>query len=124
MRRVLLLLTGLFVIAIGAVLLIAPQTYLSLYVVAYDPGMDFAARRFAPAVLGLGVLLCLARSLPDGQFLTSLCAICGLAFLGVAVTGGHAWLSGQAKDTILVAAAIECVIAVLFLATAAKGARA
>ncbi|WP_439524654.1 hypothetical protein [Marivita sp.] len=112
--------TGLFLILVGAVLLLDPQSYLGLYATSYDPGMDFPARRFSPAVLALGVVLILARTLERGPFLTSLCLISGLAFLGVAATGVHAWTSGTARPAILAAATIEVVIASLYLLVARR----
>jgi hypothetical protein len=115
MHRWLLLATGVFVLLIGAVLLVAPQSYFQLYATDYGSGMDFPARRFSPAVLALGVVLILARSLHPGPFLASLCLICALAFLGVAATGLLAWSQGIARPSILGAASIEVVIAALFL---------
>lgn len=115
MHRGLLLATGVFVLLIGAVLLVAPQAYFQLYATDYGSGMDFPARRFSPAVLALGAVLILARSLQPGPFLASLCLICALAFLGVAGTGLLAWSQGIARPSILGAAAIEVVIAALFL---------
>ena len=115
MHRGLLLATGVFVLLIGAVLLVAPQSYFQLYATDYVSGMDFPARRFSPAVLALGAVLILARSLQPGPFLASLCLICALAFLGVAGTGLLAWSQGIARPSILGAAAIEVVIAALFL---------
>ncbi|MFP7675189.1 hypothetical protein ACG74X_17710 [Marivita sp. S0852] len=120
MLRLLLLATGLFVSAIGVVLLIRPDSYIALYVLSYDPGMTFAARRLAPAIIGLGGVLLLARTLPKGRFLSGLCLICGCAFLGVAATGVHAWLTDLAKPAILVAAGIEGTIAAAFLTAAAQ----
>lgn len=118
MRRVLFLATGVFVILIGAVLLVAPEIYIRLYIVEYAPGMDFAARRFAPALVGLGALLLFARDLPSGRFLTALCAITGVVFWGVAATGLHAWSTDVAKPSILVAAAVEVILGALFLRVA------
>ncbi|WP_299785397.1 hypothetical protein [uncultured Marivita sp.] len=115
MHRGLLLATGVFVLLIGAVLLVAPQAYFQLYATDYVSGMDFPARRFSPAVLALGAVLILARSLQPGPFLANLCLICALAFLGVAGTGFLAWSQGIARPSILGAAAIEVVIAAHFL---------
>lgn len=116
-HRIVLLLTAAFVILIGAILLIAPEVYLQLYAADYLPGMDFGVRRFAPAVLGLGALLFLARDLPVGRFLVSLCLLTGLVFWGVAGTGLHAYLTGAARHTIMIAAAVEIVIGAVFLTT-------
>lgn len=115
MHRWLFLATGGFVVLIGLVLLVAPQSYFQLYATQYDPGMDFPARRFSPAVLALGVVLIVARALEAGRFLATLSLICALAFLGVAATGLHAWSTDIARPAILGAAVIEAVIAALFI---------
>lgn len=115
MHRVAFLVVGGFVVCVGLVLLLAPDTYFKLYAVAYVPGMDFPARRFAPAVMALGALLLVARRLESGPFLATLCLICALAFLGVAATGVQAWHSNVARPAILGAAALEVVIALVFL---------
>lgn len=116
-HRIWLLLTGLFVIGIGLWLLLAPVSYVRLYVTEYAPGMDFAARRFGPAVLGMGVLLILARNLATCRFLSALCVVTGLVFWGVALTGMHAFVTDTARASILVAVGIEIVIGAIMLAT-------
>ena len=116
MQRWLFLATGCFVSFVGLVLLLAPHSYFQLYATQYDPGMDLPARRFAPAVVALWVVLIMARSRSPGRFLASLSLICALAFLGVAATGLLAWSSGVARPTILWAAVVEGSIAVLFFA--------
>lgn len=115
MQRALFLAVGGFVIVVGLVLLVAPSSYFQLYATSYEPGMDFPARRFSPAVLALGVVLVSARRLAPGPFLATLCLIGALAFLGVAATGITAWQTGIARPAILGAAAIEIAIAGVFL---------
>ncbi|WP_292288781.1 hypothetical protein [Marivita sp.] len=116
MHRRLFLLTGGFLIAVGLVLLFAPQAYVSLYAVDYAAGMDFPARRFAPVVLAMGTVLVLARTHASERFLLDLSLIAAAAFLAVAATGLHAWLTGVARPTILAAAAVEALLATAFLA--------
>lgn len=116
MHRGLFLLTGGFLIAVGLVLLVAPQAYVSLYAVDYAAGMDFPTRRFAPAVLAMGAVLVLARARAPEPLLQELSLIAAAAFLAVAATGLHAWLTGVARPTILAAAAIEALLATVFLA--------
>ena len=113
--RVVFLATGLLLVLIGLVLLVDPESYFRLYATSYDPAMAFPARRFSSAVIALGVLLIVARTLPHKPFLRTLCLLTALAFLGVAGTGVQAWVSGTARPLILAAAAVEVVIAVLFL---------
>lgn len=109
------LVVGAFVCLVGLVLIVAPDAYFQLYATHYVPGMDFPARRFAPAVLALGAVLLVARSLEPGPFAAVLCLITAFAFLGVAGTGLLAWWDGIARAAILWAAALESAIAVLFL---------
>ncbi len=73
MHRAAFLGVGGFVVCIGLVLLVAPDSYFQLYATTYVPGMDLPARRFAPAVVALGVVLICARELEPGRFLRMLC---------------------------------------------------
>ena len=114
-HRVLLVLTGVFVFLIGALLLISPESYLQVYATDYVAGMDFPARRFSAALLGLGVLLILARDLPPGSFLVALCGVTGVVFWIVAGTGVSAWMTGVAKPAILIAVLVEVILGALFL---------
>lgn len=115
MHRALFATVGVFVGVIGLILLLIPGSYIEVYAVAYDPNMTFAARRFAPALIGLAAILLLARTLPTGPFLSTLCLISAIVFLLVATTGVNAWATGVAKPAILYAAALEVAIAALFL---------
>ncbi|OSQ51259.1 hypothetical protein [Marivita geojedonensis] len=124
MVRALLLATGLFVALIGALLMVAPQAYFQFYATEYVSGMDFPARRFSPALLALGALLIMARSLESGPFLSRLCLLTGLAFLAVAATGVHDWASGIARPAILGAAGLEVAVGVVFLWSAHRMKRA
>ncbi|MBO6884159.1 MAG: hypothetical protein JJ869_11340 [Marivita sp.] len=115
MHRTPFLVVGSFVALIGLVLLVAPGSYFQLYAIDYVPGMDFPARRFAPAVLALGGLLISARRLEPGPFVATLSLISALAFLGVAATGVQAWNAGIANRAILGAAVLEIAVAPVFL---------
>ncbi|MCR9111457.1 hypothetical protein [Marivita sp. XM-24bin2] len=114
-RRAVFLSVGGFVGLIGIVLLVAPGSYFQLYATDYSTGMDLPARRFAPAVLALGALLISASAVEPGPFLERLCLISAGAFLGVAITGIHAWSTGIARPAILGAAAVELVVAIVFV---------
>ncbi|WP_341861717.1 hypothetical protein [Gymnodinialimonas sp. 57CJ19] len=118
--RVLYTVTGLFALVLSALLLLAPRIYLSLYVPNYDPAMAFAAQRLAPAVSGLGVLLLLARDLPDGAFAARFAGLAALVWFGVAGTGVFHFATGVATPMILTAAVSEATLGVLFL-IAARG---
>lgn len=121
--RFLYTVTGLFALALSALLLLAPRVYLSLYVEDYDPAMAFAAQRLAPAILGLGALLLLARDLPDGAFAARFAGFASLVWFGVAGTGVFHFATGIATPMILAAAASEALLGLLFL-LAAWGKRA
>ena len=105
---------GLLVMALGALLIVAPQLYLSLYLSAYTADHAFAAQRLAPAVIGLGGVMWAARTLPPGPFAASFGMIAAGVWMGVAATGVFHFLSGVANVNILVAAATEVVLAALF----------
>lgn len=110
--------SGVFVMALGVLLLAAPQVYLSLYVPRFDPDMVFAAQRLAPAVIGLGALLLVLRDLPKGVLAARVAAVGAAVWLGVAATGVFHFATGVATVGILVAAASELILAVLFLVAA------
>ncbi|WP_296420499.1 hypothetical protein [Pseudooctadecabacter sp.] len=115
MFRALFTVTGLFALILGAILLAAPQVYLSLYVPQYDPDtMPFAAQRLSPAIMGLGALLLLASPLPPGPFASRFAALTALVWFGVAATGVFHYLAGTATFAILVAAVSEIVLGLLF----------
>ena len=115
--------TGAFAAVLGALLLLAPDIYLKLYVVEYDQTMAFAAQRLAPAIVGLGALLLLARDLPPGPFAARFAALTALVWFGVAATGVFHFSTGSANANILVAAALEILLGLIFL-VAARGHRA
>ena len=118
MFRVLFTVTGCFAIVLGIILLLWPGAYLSLYVPRYDPNMPFAAQRLAPAIVGLGALLLLARTLPAGPFATRFAALTALVWFGVAATGVFHYATGVATSNILIAGVAEVALGVLFLGAA------
>ena len=117
MYRALFISVGLGVMAVGAVLVLWPQLYLSLYV-TYDPAMAFPARRFAPALIGLGALMLAARSLPPGPFPARFALLAAAVWVGIAATGVAAYLAGTAGGGILIASATELLLGGLFFAAA------
>ena len=110
--------TGLFAIGLGCVLLIAPNLYLSLYLPVEGPQTAFAAQRLAPAVIGLGALLVLARDLPAGRFASRFAGLAALVWFGVAATGVFHFVTGIAGFSILIAATTEVGLGILFLLAA------
>ncbi len=117
MFKLLMTIVGLFAGLLGVVLLVMPQVYLSLYVVDYTPQMDFAAQRFAPVVIGLGALLFSVRNAAPSPIVVALTGIAALVWFGVAGTGVFHYATGIAGASILVAAASEAVLGVIFAVT-------
>lgn len=113
--RALYTVAGVFALLLGVVLVLIPQLYLSLYLALYDPAMAFPAQRFAPAIIGLGALLLLARDLPDGPFASRFAGLSSLVWFAVAATGVFHFATGVATSAILVAAAIEVGLGALFV---------
>lgn len=120
MYRWLFLISGVFALLLGVLLIVAPQIYLSLYVETYGTPMAFAAQRLAPAIMGLGALLLLARSQPEGPFVVRFAALSSLVWFGVAATGVFHFQTGVANSNILVAAGTEVVLGALFLMAAKR----
>ena len=118
MVKPLFALTGLAAIALGLVLLAAPQLYLGLYIAAPEQAAQFPAQRFAPAIVGLGALLFAARDLAPSPFAARFAAIAAAVWFGVSATGVMHYLSGTAGVAIVVAAGSEIVLGALFLAAA------
>ena len=118
MIRPLFLVTGLFLMLLGGVLVAAPGVYLSIYIDPPLPQMDFAARRFAPAVIGLGAVLLVTRGLDDTAVLRQIALVTAAVWIGVAATGIYAYGQGTAGLAIVVASGLEAIIGVLFVRAA------
>ncbi|MCF2870495.1 hypothetical protein L0664_05395 [Octadecabacter sp. G9-8] len=118
MFKLLFTISGLFAVVLGLVLVIAPHVYLALYVPQFDEAMVFAAQRLAPAIIGLGALLLLARDLPAGPFAARFAVLSSLVWFGVACTGVFHFATGVATSAILIAALIEVALGVLFVLAA------
>jgi hypothetical protein len=118
--RLLFGVVGVLAALLGAVLIVSPETYLGLYVTDYTPDMAFAAQRLGPAIVGLGALLVLLRDLPVGPLAVRIAGVAALVWLGIAATGVFHYLSGVAGGSILVAAATEVSLSILFLVAAAQ----
>ncbi|MEO0502714.1 MAG: hypothetical protein AAFZ14_05270 [Pseudomonadota bacterium] len=114
--------TGVFAVLLGGLLLVAPELYLDVYLTSPDASRAFAARRLAPAVIGLGAVLFLMRSLGPGPVSVRFAVVTACVWFGVAATGVYDFSTGTAQGSILVAAAIETLLGILFLA-AARGLR-
>jgi len=115
MYRPLMTVVGIVAMVLGVLILFAPRLYLSLYVPGYAPDMAFAAQRLAPAVIGLGALMWVVRDLPAGAVASKVSLIAALVWAGVAATGVFHYATGAASFNIVIAAASEVILALLFL---------
>ena len=109
---------GLFTLVLGVILIVAPRAYLSLYVPDFQVSMVFAAQRLAPAIIGLGALLLLARDLARGVFAARFAALMSLVWFGVAATGVFHYATGVAAAGILIAGVTEVILGTLFVIAA------
>ena len=110
--------SGVFAVLLGGLLLVAPELYLDVYLTSPDASRAFAARRLAPAVIGLGAVLFLMRSLGPGPVAVRFAVVTACVWFGVAATGVYDFSTGTAQGSILVAAAIETLLGILFLVAA------
>lgn len=122
--RSLFTIIGIAAMALGVVLIVAPGLYLSLYTDAFGPEMAFPTQRFAPAVVGLGALLLLARDLPAGPFAARFSLLSAMVWFGVAATGLYHFSIGAAQASIVVAAGTEVILGALFVIAARQCTRA
>lgn len=113
--RLLATLTALVCAILFVFLLVAGSSYTAIYGVTSDPSAGFMARRAAPLLGGLAVLLWMARGAGASDSRRAIAAGVCVVFAGIAVTGIYEFSTGYAASTILVAAAGELLIAVLFL---------
>ena len=120
MRRLLFLVVGVFALLLGALLLVAPGSYLDLYMTDPDVSRTFAAQRLAPVIAGLGGLLLVLRAVPDGPVIRQVCWLTALVWFGVGATGVYHYANGVAGVSILWAAAIEAVAGFLFVLAAQR----
>ena len=107
-----------FCIAVGIVWFMDVTLYTATYGVDVGPAAAFFGQRVAPVVIGLGIMLYLARNEPPSPLRRILCIGVALVFGGVALTGLMAFATGQASFAILVAAATEIAAAALILMVA------
>jgi hypothetical protein len=92
-----------------------PQLYAPTYGVEADAGAVFITRRASPMFFGLALILWVTSSEPVSRLRDMVVIATAVIFAGVATTGLLAYLSGQANQTILVAALAEGVLASLLL---------
>lgn len=97
-----------------AIFLAMPGSYLSGYDVAADAGGTFLGRRASPLFLGFGIMLWMLRDQLDAAVQRAVCWSMIATFVGVAMTGTFAFVTGVASQTILVAAVGELAIAAAF----------
>lgn len=114
------ILTALLCAALFPLLLISPADYVQTYGLLADAGADFLGRRASPMFLGLAVLLWLARDAPPSPLRRAISLGLAATWAGIAVTGLYEYGRGTADVLIVGAAAVEMVLAFLFLAAAKR----
>ena len=107
-------LTALICAVLFALLLLSPASYISTYGVGADAGSMFMVRRASPIFLGFAVMLWLARDIGPSPIRNALCCGIAAAFAGIAFTGVFECMRSVASAAILIVAASELLIAVLF----------
>lgn len=81
--------------------------YTDTYGVTADDGTRFFGRRVAPILLGLAVMIYMARNAPPSPLRRAMALGIAVAFAGVGVTGVMAYSDGVASFAILIAAGTE-----------------
>lgn len=107
-------LTAIVCVILFPILLLAGSSYLATYGVSADGAAVFMARRAAPTLLGLGVLLWLARGAEPSAIRKAISIGVIVTFAGIAATGIYEYVLGIAHWVILVAAFGELIIASVF----------
>lgn len=87
-----------------------PSAYVATYDVSPTPSSDFMAKRSAPILLGLGVLVWLLRDTQDVAVQKAVCYGAATIFFGIAVTGTLSYVQGIAGGMILLAALSEVAV--------------
>ncbi|MEL6573503.1 MAG: hypothetical protein AAFQ64_17745 [Pseudomonadota bacterium] len=115
--RIACLVSTIVCLVLFAILLIAPANYVAGYGGPANDGAEFMGRRGAPMLLGLALITGLLRGSLDlaVQWVVSWAMIA--AYVGVALTGIYAYVSGDAALSIIWAAAGEILLAGVFALT-------
>lgn len=92
--------------------------YTTTYGVAADDGTRFFGRRVAPILLGLAVMIYMARNAAPSPLRRAIALGMAVAFAGVGATGVLAFSQGVASFAILVAACTEFAAAAACVAVA------
>jgi hypothetical protein len=107
-----------FCLALSVLWFADVSAYTALYGIELGEGGNQLGRRASPILLGLGVLLYLARDEAPSPLRRTVCLGAVLIFAGVGVTGLIAYQSGAASFAILVAALTEFAVAAVMYSVA------
>ncbi len=113
--RLLALLSSALLFTLSAMWLCAPELMLTQWGVPYTDSAGFVSRRAAAFYAGLALMLLLARNAEASKARFALATGISLTCLMLATLGIVEWHSGAATADILVAVALEAVLAVAFL---------
>lgn len=100
-----------------AILCFVPTAYAPTYGVVADDAVQFITRRASPMFIGPAIILWVAASALHGPLRDAVAVGVALTCIGIAATGVFAWAQGIASPVILIAAALECVMAAALLLT-------
>jgi hypothetical protein len=107
-----------FCIALSVLWFVDAGIYMATYGVEVEGGGIVFGRRMAPVILGLGIMLYLARDEPPSPLRRIICIAVAVVFAGVGCTGILAYMSGEADIAIIVAASVEVLVAMLAMTVA------
>ncbi len=113
--RLLALLSSVLLFALSAMWLCAPELMLTQWGVPYTDSAGLVSRRAAAFYAGMALMLLLARKAEASGARFALSSGISLTCLMLATLGILEWYSGAATAQILVAVALEAVLAVAFL---------
>ena len=116
--RTLAMILAAFCIALGGLWFVDAVFYAQTYGVDMGDGGAFFGRRVSPILMGLGVMLNLARDAEPSPLRRAICVGVALAFGGVGCTGLLAYWDGTASFAILVAAGTEFFAAAAIMSVA------
>jgi len=113
--RLLALLSSALLFALSAMWLWAPELMLTQWGVPYTDSAGLVSRRSAAFYAGMALMLLLARKAEASGARFALSSGISLTCLMLATLGILEWRSGAATAQILIAVALEAVLAVAFL---------
>jgi hypothetical protein len=101
-------------LALASGYLFAGRLMVGRWQIEPTPGVLLLGRRLGACYLGLSLMFFLARSIPASEARRAICGAAVVASALLAILGIHDYLTGLAAAPILVSAALEVVVALVF----------